>query len=91
VRILLPQLSWHDDIILCALTAWTSVCLLTQMGKVVDCFKSLCSALYVVARSSYAPCAHARTAAELVHGETARKAVLHLEDMRTVISQCRTR
>ena len=67
------------------------MCLLTQMGEVVDCFKSLCSALYVVARSSYGPCARASSAAELVHGETARKAVLHLEDMRAIIHRCRDR
>jgi hypothetical protein len=57
----------------------------------VSCFKSLCSALCAIVRSSYGPCARASSAAELVYGRPARKAVLELEDMRAVISQCRTR
>lgn len=62
-----------------------------QEETIVSCFKSLCSATCAVVRSSYGPCARASSAAELVHGQPARKVVLELEDMRAVISQCQTR
>lgn len=62
-----------------------------QEETIVSCFKGLCSALCAVARSSYGPCARASSAAELVHGQPAGKAVLDLDDMRAVIAQCRTR
>ena len=62
-----------------------------KVQEAVDCCKSLCSALCAVARCSYGPCARASSGAELVHGASAREAVLELEDARLKIAELCTR